>query len=82
MTAERSASADHDVAVVGGSIADCTVAALLGRAGVRHALLKRRPRVVQDNVHSSCTAFPARAATVTRVHAPLGHARWWTTTGL
>jgi 2-polyprenyl-6-methoxyphenol hydroxylase-like FAD-dependent oxidoreductase len=82
MTAERSASADHDVAVVGGSIADCTVAALLGRAGVRLALLKRRPRAVEDNVHSSCRAFPARAATLTRGHATSGRARWWTTTGL
>ncbi|HEY1537828.1 MAG TPA: FAD-dependent oxidoreductase [Solirubrobacteraceae bacterium] len=38
-----SKTSDYDVAVVGASIAGCTVATLLGRAGARVALLERRP---------------------------------------
>jgi flavin-dependent dehydrogenase len=36
-------AAEYDVVVVGASIAGCTAATLLGRAGARVALLERRP---------------------------------------
>ena len=37
------ATADHDVAVIGASIAGCTAATLLARSGARVALIERRP---------------------------------------
>jgi thioredoxin reductase len=36
-------SSDFDAAIVGASLAGCTAAILLGRAGLRVALVERRP---------------------------------------
>jgi len=54
---------DYDVAVVGASIAGCTVATLLGRAGARVALLERRPDVAAYK--TMCTHFIQASATPT-----------------
>ena len=63
MTADRSANADYDVVVVGASIAGCTVATLLGRAGMRVALMERRPDVA--SYKTICTHFIQASATPT-----------------
>ena len=52
---------DYDVAVVGASIAGCTVATLLGRAGARVALLERRPDAA--SYKTMCTHFIQPSAT-------------------
>jgi menaquinone-9 beta-reductase len=52
---------DYDVAVVGASIAGCTVATLLGRAGARVALLERRPDTA--SYKTMCTHFVQPSAT-------------------
>jgi flavin-dependent dehydrogenase/pimeloyl-ACP methyl ester carboxylesterase len=54
---------DYDVAVVGASIAGCTVATLLGRAGARVALLERRPDA--RSYKTMCTHFIQPSATPT-----------------
>ena len=54
---------DYDVAVVGASIAGCTVATLLGRAGARVALLERRPDAA--SYKTMCTHFIQPSATPT-----------------
>jgi flavin-dependent dehydrogenase/pimeloyl-ACP methyl ester carboxylesterase len=54
---------DYDVAVVGASIAGCTVATLLGRAGARVALLERRPDTA--SYKTMCTHFIQPSATPT-----------------
>jgi flavin-dependent dehydrogenase/pimeloyl-ACP methyl ester carboxylesterase len=54
---------DYDVAVVGASIAGCTVATLLGRAGARVALLERRPDAA--SYKTMCTHFIQASATPT-----------------
>jgi menaquinone-9 beta-reductase len=54
---------DYDVAVVGASIAGCTVATLLGRAGARVALLERRPDAA--SYKTMCTHFIEPSATPT-----------------
>jgi menaquinone-9 beta-reductase len=56
-------SSDFDVAVVGASIAGCTVATLLGRAGARVALLERRPDA--ESYKTMCTHFIQASATPT-----------------
>jgi len=61
--AHDSQAYDYDVAVVGASIAGCTVATLLGRAGARVALLERRPDVV--SYKTMCTHFIQASATPT-----------------
>ena len=54
---------DYDVAVVGASIAGCTVATLLGRSGARVALLERRPDAA--SYKTICTHFIQPSATPT-----------------
>jgi menaquinone-9 beta-reductase len=54
---------DYDVAVVGASIAGCTAATLLGRAGARVALLERRPDTA--SYKTACTHFIQPSATPT-----------------
>ncbi len=54
---------DYDVAVVGASIGGCTVAALLGRAGARVALLERRSDTA--SYKTICTHFIQPSATPT-----------------
>jgi flavin-dependent dehydrogenase/pimeloyl-ACP methyl ester carboxylesterase len=54
---------DYDVAVVGASIAGCTVATLLGRTGARVALLERRPDPA--SYKTMCTHFIQPSATPT-----------------
>ena len=54
---------DYDVAVVGASIAGCTAATLLGRAGARVALLDRRPDAA--SYKTMCTHFVQPSATPT-----------------
>jgi flavin-dependent dehydrogenase/pimeloyl-ACP methyl ester carboxylesterase len=58
-----SSAYDYDVAVVGASIAGCTVATLLGRAGARVALLERRPDA--SSYKTICTHFILPCATPT-----------------
>ncbi|HEX4345500.1 MAG TPA: alpha/beta fold hydrolase [Solirubrobacteraceae bacterium] len=58
-----SETCDYDVAVVGASIAGCTVATLLGRAGARVALLERRPDPAAYK--TICTHFIQACATPT-----------------
>ena len=53
----------YDVAVVGASIAGCTVATLLGRAGARVALLEQRPDPAAYK--AICTHFIQPSATPT-----------------
>lgn len=55
--------ADYDVAVVGGSIAGCTTATLLGRAGLRVALIERHRRL--DSFKVLCTHHVMACATPT-----------------
>lgn len=54
---------DFDVVVAGASIAGCTVATLLGRAGARVALLDRRPDAA--SYKTICTHFIQASATPT-----------------
>lgn len=54
---------DYDVAVVGASIAGCTVATLLGRSGARVALLERRSDAA--SYKTICTHFIQPSATPT-----------------
>jgi flavin-dependent dehydrogenase/pimeloyl-ACP methyl ester carboxylesterase len=54
---------DYDVAVVGASIAGCTAATLLGRAGARVALLERRSDAA--SYKTMCTHFIQPSATPT-----------------
>jgi flavin-dependent dehydrogenase/pimeloyl-ACP methyl ester carboxylesterase len=54
---------DYDVVVVGASIAGCTAATLLGRAGARVALLERRPEIA--SYKTICTHFIQSSATPT-----------------
>jgi flavin-dependent dehydrogenase/pimeloyl-ACP methyl ester carboxylesterase len=54
---------DYDVAVAGASIAGCTAATLLGRAGARVALLERRPDA--SSYKTMCTHFIQASATPT-----------------
>ena len=58
-----SSSSEYDVAVVGASIAGCTTAALLGRAGVKVALLEQRPDPAAYK--TVCTHFIQASATPT-----------------
>jgi len=54
---------DYDVVVVGASIAGCTAATLLGRAGARVALLERRPDAAAYK--TICTHYIQASATPT-----------------
>src|SRR5579884_1383033 len=54
---------DYDVAVVGGSLAGCTTAILLGRAGARVAVLDQRPD--PSAYKTICTHFIQASATPT-----------------
>ena len=54
---------DYDVVVVGASIAGCTVATLLGRAGTRVAVVEQRPDPAAYK--TICTHFIAASATPT-----------------
>ncbi len=56
-------SRDFDVVVVGGSLAGCTVATLLGRAGTRVAVLDQRPD--PSAYKTICTHFIQASATPT-----------------
>ncbi len=56
-------ASDYDVVVVGASIAGCTVATLLGRAGARVALVEQRPDPAAHKV--VCTHFIQPSATPT-----------------
>ncbi|MGH2886387.1 MAG: alpha/beta fold hydrolase [Solirubrobacteraceae bacterium] len=56
-------STDYDVVVVGASIAGCTVATLLGRAGTRVAVVEQRPDPAAYK--TICTHFIAASATPT-----------------
>jgi pimeloyl-ACP methyl ester carboxylesterase/flavin-dependent dehydrogenase len=56
-------SRDYDVAVVGGSLAGCTAAILLGRAGARVAVLDQRPD--SSAYKTMCTHFIQASATPT-----------------
>lgn len=58
---------DYDVAVVGASVAGCTVATLLGRSGARVALLERRPDGA--SYKTICTHFvqPSAMPTIERL---------------
>ena len=39
----RSSSSDYDAVIVGGSLAGCTAAIFLGRAGAKVAVLEKQP---------------------------------------
>ena len=56
-------STDYDVVVVGASIAGCTVATLLGRAGTRVAVVEQRPDPAAYK--TMCTHFIQPSATPT-----------------
>ena len=56
-------STDYDVVVVGASIAGCTTATLLGRAGARVAVIEQRPDPTAYK--TICTHFIAASATPT-----------------
>jgi pimeloyl-ACP methyl ester carboxylesterase/flavin-dependent dehydrogenase len=56
-------SADYDVVVVGASLAGCTVATVLGRAGRRIAVVEQRPD--STAYKTICTHFIAPSATPT-----------------
>ncbi len=58
-----SGSSEYDVAVVGASVAGCTTAALLGRAGATVALLEQRPDPAAYK--TVCTHFIQSSATPT-----------------
>jgi menaquinone-9 beta-reductase len=58
-----SGSSEYDVAVVGASVAGCTAAALLGRAGAKVALLEQRPDPAAYK--TVCTHFIQASATPT-----------------
>ncbi len=58
-----STSADYDVVVVGASIAGCTAATLLGRAGARVAVVEQRPD--PSAYKTICTHFIQASATPT-----------------
>ena len=58
-----SGSSEYDVAVVGASVAGCTTAALLGRAGAKVALLEQRPDPAAYK--TVCTHFIQASATPT-----------------
>jgi flavin-dependent dehydrogenase/pimeloyl-ACP methyl ester carboxylesterase len=58
-----SGSTEYDVAVVGASVAGCTTAALLGRAGAKVALLEQRPDPAAYK--TVCTHFIQASATPT-----------------
>ena len=58
-----STSSEYDVAVVGASVAGCTAAALLGRAGANVALLEQRPDPAAYK--TVCTHFIQASATPT-----------------
>ena len=58
-----SGSSEYDVAVVGASVAGCTTAALLGRAGAKVALLEQRPDPAAYK--TVCTHFIQSSATPT-----------------
>jgi flavin-dependent dehydrogenase/pimeloyl-ACP methyl ester carboxylesterase len=60
---EATAAGGYDVAVVGASIAGCTAATLLGRAGARVALLEQRPDPAAYK--TICTHFIQASATPT-----------------
>jgi 2-polyprenyl-6-methoxyphenol hydroxylase-like FAD-dependent oxidoreductase len=62
-TAPFSQAHEYDVAVVGASIAGCTLATFLGRAGARVALLERRPD--PSAYKTMCTHFIQASATPT-----------------
>ena len=58
-----SITSEYDVAVVGASVAGCTTAALLGRAGAKVALLEQRPD--PGAYKTVCTHFIQASATPT-----------------
>ena len=58
-----SITSEYDVAVVGASVAGCTTAALLGRAGAKVALLEQRPD--PRAYKTVCTHFIQASATPT-----------------
>ncbi len=73
-----STSSEYDVAVVGASVAGCTAAALLGRAGAKVALLEQRPdpaaykTVCTHYIQASATPTIERLGLAERIEAAGG----------
>jgi flavin-dependent dehydrogenase len=63
---------DHDVAIVGASLAGCTAAVLLAREGVRVALLERSPK--PEHFKRVCTHYIQAPAAATLERLGLGEA--------
>jgi 2-polyprenyl-6-methoxyphenol hydroxylase-like FAD-dependent oxidoreductase len=85
-----SAQADYDVAVVGASLAGCTTAMLLARAGARVALIEQRPdasafkRICTHYIQSSAVPTLERLGLLERMMdagALRGRPRLWTRWG-
>ncbi|MDQ3196519.1 MAG: FAD-dependent oxidoreductase [Burkholderiales bacterium] len=55
--------ADHDVIIVGGSLAGCTAAILFARRGLKVALIERNPDL--KHYKKTCTHFIQASATPT-----------------
>jgi 2-polyprenyl-6-methoxyphenol hydroxylase-like FAD-dependent oxidoreductase len=81
---------DHDVAVIGASIAGCTAATLLARAGARVALIERKPdpaafkRVCGHFIQPSAVHVLGRLGVLGELEdagAFRGHGRVWTQAG-
>jgi 2-polyprenyl-6-methoxyphenol hydroxylase-like FAD-dependent oxidoreductase len=90
MADSDSAQADYDVAVVGASLAGCTTAMLLARAGARVALIEQRPdpgafkRICTHYIQSSAVPTLERLGLLERMMdagALRGRPRLWTRWG-
>lgn len=85
-----SAAADYDAVIVGASLAGCSAAILLGRAGARVALVEKREdphafkRVCSHFIQSSAVPAIERLGLLERIEAAGGvrsHIRAWTQWG-
>lgn len=85
-----SAGADYDAVIVGASLAGCTTAIMLGRAGARVALVEKQPdprafkRICSHFIQSSAVPTLERLQLMEPIHAAGGvrtHLRAWTRWG-
>jgi 2-polyprenyl-6-methoxyphenol hydroxylase-like FAD-dependent oxidoreductase len=88
--AKTAGAQDYDVAIVGASLAGCTAALMLGRAGARVALLEQRPdadaykRICTHYIQSSAVATLERLGILERMvqaGAVRSRGRLWTRWG-